>query len=106
MIDTDIKLQWHLDSLPAGSVAPLLGFFDRLPVDPYIQGSFRERRYGRVEKEGSHFYALDNGVFFQAAAINKFLGDVPRTYAELDPAFVAHPSVATRSTARRLRQVP
>lgn len=92
MIDTDIKLQWHLDSLPAGSVAPLLGFFDRLPVDPYIQGRFRERRYGRVEKEGSRFYPLDNGVFFQAAAINKFLGDVPRTYAELDPAFVAHPT--------------
>ncbi len=92
MIDTDIKLQWHLDSLPAGSVAPLQGFFDQLPVDPYIQGRFRERRYGRVEKEGSRFYPLDNGVFFQAAAINKFLGDVPRTYAELDPAFVAHPT--------------
>lgn len=92
MIDTDIKLQWHLDTLPAGTLTPLQGFFGRLPVDPYIQGSFRQRRYGRVEKEGSRFQPLDNGVFFQAAAINKFLGDVPRTYAELEPAFVAHPS--------------
>ena len=79
MIDTDIKLKWHLDSLPAGTVDPLLGFFDRLPVDPYIQGTFRERRYGRVEKEGSRFFPLDNGVFFQAAALNKILGGVPRT---------------------------
>ena len=105
MIDTDIKLKWHLDSLPAGTVDPLLGFFDRLPVDPYIQGTFRERRYGRVEKEGSRFFPLDNGVFFQAAAINKFLGDVPRTYAELDPAFVAHPAFGQMLTrfARHVR---
>jgi hypothetical protein len=29
MIDTDIKLQWRLASQPAGTVDPLLGFFDR-----------------------------------------------------------------------------
>lgn len=29
MIDTDIKLQWCLASQQAGTVDPLLGFFDR-----------------------------------------------------------------------------
>ena len=91
MIDTDIKLQWHLDSLPAGSVDPLQGFFDRLPVDPYIQGRFRERRYVRVEKRAAAFIPSTTASSSRRTAINKFLG-TPRTYAELDPAFVAHPT--------------
>lgn len=91
MIDTDIKLQWHLDSLPAGSVDPLQGFFDRLPVDPYIEGRFRERRYGRVEKEGSRFIPSTTASSFRRPPSTSFWG-TPRTYAELDPAFVAHPT--------------
>ncbi|WP_111874500.1 2OG-Fe dioxygenase family protein [Aeromonas bivalvium] len=94
MIDTDITLDWQLDTLPAEQVATLTRFFGQLPVDPYIDGDFRRRRYGRFEKQGQGFHRLDNGVFFQAAAINKFLGDVPRTYADLVPAFVRHTALA------------
>ncbi|MFM4720375.1 2OG-Fe dioxygenase family protein [Aeromonas bivalvium] len=90
MIDTDITLDWQLNTLPAEQVATLTRFFGQLPVDPYIDGDFRRRRYGRFEKQGQGFHRLDNGVFFQAAAINKFLGDVPRTYADLVPAFAEH----------------
>lgn len=90
MIDMDVTLDWQLDTLPATLVAGLSMFFDQLPVDPYIDGDFRRRRYGRFEKQGQGFHRLDNGVFFQAAAINKFLGDVPRTYPDLLPAVAEH----------------
>ena len=76
MIDTDIKLQWHLDSLPAGSVDPLQGFFDRLPVDPYIQGRFRERRYYGLKKRAAAFIPRQRRLL-PGTAINKFLGTCP-----------------------------
>ena len=59
----DYKLQM-LAGLDTGSFEP---FFADLPVDPYIQGKFRLRRFSRFNGMPENLQRLEHKYFVQSA---------------------------------------
>lgn len=59
-------------------------FFSDLPVDPYIQGKYRQRRLSRFKVSSDEVVKLPHGHLFQSKSYNPLVGDVKREYAELD----------------------
>ncbi len=76
----DYKLQM-LAGLDTGSFSPS---FDHLPVDPYIQGAFRRRRFSRFTGAPTHLHRLEHKYFIQSSKINKLAGDIKRDFPELE----------------------
>ncbi len=70
-----------LAGLNTGSFAPS---FDSLPVDPYIKGTFRRRRFSRFTGAPSSLQRLEHKYFIQSSKINKLAGDIKRDFPELD----------------------
>jgi hypothetical protein len=58
-------------------------FFDDLPVDPYIQGHFRRRRFSRFAGTPENLTRLEHKYFVQSSQVNKLAGGVKRDFAEL-----------------------
>ena len=76
----DYKLQM-LSALDTGSVGP---FFDNLPVDPYIQGQFRRRRFSRFTGTPENLHRLEHKYFVQSTKVNQLAGGIKRDFPELE----------------------
>ena len=83
-IDFDYKLQ-RLSSLRFAAFDP---YFLNLPLDPYIQGKFRRRRFSRFQGAPEDLKRLEHKYFEQSAAVNKLAGGVKRDFAELEDQLV------------------
>ncbi len=76
----DYKLEMFA-GLDANCFAP---FFDNLPVDPYIQGQFRRRRFSRFTGTPENLHRLEHKYFVQSSQVNKLAGGVKRDFPELE----------------------
>ena len=76
----DYKLQM-LSALDTDSVEP---FFANLPVDPYIQGKFRLRRFSRFTGTPGNLQRLEHKYFVQSAKVNQLAGGIKRDFPELE----------------------
>ena len=70
MIDTDIKLQWRLASQQAGTVDPLLGFFDRRQCGGELQRyhGLKEQPFFQQELNAGGYLLLDDRRFYHNTA--------------------------------------
>src|SRR5258705_2717893 len=66
-------------------------YFENLPLDPYIQGKFRLRRFSRFQGPPEDLKRLEHKYFEQSAAVNKLAGGVKRDFAELEDQLTALP---------------
>jgi hypothetical protein len=85
--DFDYKLQ-RLSSARTEVFSP---FFANLPLDPYVQGTFRRRRFSRFQGEPEDLTRLEHKYFEQSSSVNKFAGGVKRDFAELEDDLVRLP---------------
>lgn len=90
MIDLDLKPNNSILS-PNGykegtcdCIQNLESSFDRLPLDPYIEGKFRRRRLSRFIAPGGRLRALPHQEFMQSDQYNHLLGNIRREYEELE----------------------
>ena len=59
-------------------------FFAALPVDPYIQGHFRRRRFSRFHGNPDNLQRLEHKYFVQSSKVNQLAGGIKRDFPELD----------------------
>src|SRR5271165_2112256 len=59
-------------------------FFANLPLDPYILGTFRRRRFSRFQGPPENLTRLEHKYFEQGSAINKIAGCIKRDFPELE----------------------
>lgn len=85
--DFDYKLQ-RLSSARTEVFAP---FFANLPLDPYIHGTFRRRRFSRFQGEPENLTRLEHKYFEQSSSVNKLAGGLKRDFAELEEDLVRLP---------------
>ncbi len=85
--DFDYKLQ-RLSSAPAEVFSP---FFANLPLDPYIEGTFRRRRFSRFQGGPENLMRLEHKFFEQSSSVNKLAGGMKRDFAELEEDLVRLP---------------
>ena len=74
-------------------LANLRPFYDRMPVDPYIKGQFRQRRFSHFVGPSQQLRRLDHRHFEQSKKINQFAGGVKRDFQELEDDFVRQPAL-------------
>ena len=74
---------YAVEKISSVSINKLKPFFATLPVDPYLAGSYRFRRFSHVRVLGHDLVKLPHTFFFQSKDYNPLLGDVKREYAEL-----------------------
>jgi hypothetical protein len=83
--DFDYKLQ-RISNLRFGAFHR---YFENLPLDPYIQGKFRLRRFSRFQGPPEDLKRLEHKYFEQSTAVNKLAGGVKRDFAELEDQLTA-----------------
>jgi hypothetical protein len=66
-------------------------FFANLPVDPYIQGHFRRRRFSRFTGLPENLQRLEHKYFVQSSQVNKLAGGVKRDFPELEESLSEQP---------------
>lgn len=81
-------MQFTLQKVDAIKLSVFYPFFNNLPVDPYIQGSYRSRRLSRFKVSSDEVVQLPHSYFLQAKTYNPLLGDTKREFAELDDELV------------------
>lgn len=69
-------------------------FFQDLPVDPYIKGSYRRRRLSRFSITDGKVVKLPHGRLFQSKEYNPVVGNIHREFHEIDDALVLHEDFA------------
>ena len=74
-----------VNSIELNKIKP---FFASLPVDPYIKGHYRLRRFSRFTVLGNDLIKLPHGYFLQSKDYNPLLGNIKREFAELDDALL------------------
>lgn len=74
-----------VNSIKLESIKP---FFTKLPVDPYIKGHYRLRRFSRFTVSGNELIKLSHGYFLQSKEYNPLLGNIKREFEELDDALI------------------
>jgi hypothetical protein len=77
--DFDYKFQ-RISNIHSSVFEP---FFADLPLDPYIQGGFRRRRFSRFLGPPEHLTRLEHKYFEQTTSINKLAGGIKRDFPEL-----------------------
>lgn len=82
---------YALERFPAAGLADLRPFYDRLPLDPYIQGVFRRRRFSHFLGPATGLRRLDHMYFLQSKQINRVAGGMKREFQELEEGFAAMP---------------
>ena len=82
------KFDYKLQMLSALNTAAFGPAFDNLPVDPYIQGKFRRRRFSRFTGTPGNLHRLEHKYFVQSAKVNQLAGGVKRDFPELDESLV------------------
>jgi hypothetical protein len=85
--DFDYKLE-RISNIHSSVFDP---FFADLPLDPYIQGGFRRRRFSRFLWLPEHLTRLEHKYFEQTSAINKLAGGIKRDFPELADELFALP---------------
>jgi hypothetical protein len=78
--DFDYKFQ-RISNIDSSAFEP---FFANLPLDPYILGRFRRRRFSRFQGAPENLIRLEHKYFEQSSAINKIAGDIKRDFPELE----------------------
>ena len=86
-MDFDYKLE-RIRNLHFAAFDP---YFQNLPLDPYVQGKFRLRRFSRFQGSPERLKRLEHKYFEQSAAVNKLAGGIKRDFAELDDHMLALP---------------
>ncbi len=81
-----------LSRFPAEGLLDLRPFYDRMPVDPYITGVFRERRFGHFIGSAYDLRRLPHQRFLQSKAINQVAGGISRDFAEIEPELLVMPA--------------
>ena len=76
----DYKLE-KFASLEATQFEP---FFANLPVDPYIEGQFRRRRFSRFTGTPDNLHRLEHKYFVQSTQVNQLAGGIKRDFPELE----------------------
>ena len=82
--------------------------FSNLPEDTYAEKGLRSRRYScfRLSKDGA-LTRLTKKQFMQSKDINDYLGDVQRTYEEIEESLLTNPAfVALFEEMRRRTSLP
>jgi hypothetical protein len=79
------------DEAPA--LAALTPWYDRLPLDPYIQGTFRRRRFSHYRGPAGARQRLAHMHFLQSAAVNRLAGGISRNFEEIEDGFIALPAI-------------
>ena len=75
---------YKLEKFAALNAAIFEPFFSNLPVDPYIQGQFRRRRFSRFTGTPENLHRLEHKYFIQSAQVNQLAGGVKRDFLELE----------------------
>jgi len=78
--DFDYKFQ-RISNINASAFEP---FFSNLPLDPYIQGEFRRRRFSRFQGGPENLTRLEHKYFEQSSAVNRLAGGIRRDFPELE----------------------
>lgn len=82
-------LSYELRPLPEGACLKALGAsFERLPLDHYVEGSFRRRRLSRFRGSGKRLRHLRHAAFVQNTKVNQLLGNIRRDYEELEDSLI------------------
>lgn len=81
-----------LTHFPTVDVAALRPFYDRLPLDPYIQGVFRRRCFSRFVGSATHLRRLDHKYFLQSKDVNQLAGGIRRDFQELEDELLTQPA--------------
>ncbi|NET59341.1 MAG: 2OG-Fe dioxygenase family protein [Symploca sp. SIO2E6] len=74
---------YHLDCVEEKCLQNLQHKFDSLPLDRYIKGFYRYRRFSRFSVSGSNITRMPHATFYQNLNDNKLLGGIQRSYQEL-----------------------
>ena len=74
-----------VNSIKLESIKP---FFRNLPVDPYIKGHYRFRRFSRFTVSGNELIKLPHGYFLQSKEYNPLMGNLKREFEELEDALI------------------
>lgn len=78
------RRMYSLQKLSQVRLGALHGFFDTLPLDPYLEEKYRFRRFSRLRLVCGELVPLPHTPFVQRREHNSLLGEVIREYAELD----------------------
>lgn len=84
----------EIGQLPEDCVTALTSSFNALPPNPYPDGAFRLRRYSHFRFDGQQPERLPTKTFVQDEAINRFHGNVERTYPEIEDPVVSSDAFA------------
>jgi len=90
---------YALQRFPADGLRDLRPFYDRLPLDPYITGQFRRRRFSHFLGPAHHLRRLSHMHFLQSKTVNQLAGGMKREFQELEEAFVSTTSFTTMVAA-------
>jgi hypothetical protein len=85
--DFDYKLQ----RLSSARTEVFATFFANLPLDPYIEGSYRRRRFSRFKGDPDNLTRLEHKYFEQGSAVTNLAGGIKRDFAELEEDIVRLP---------------
>lgn len=77
-----------LQTFPATEISTLRPYYDRLPLDPYIRGEFRHRRFSRFLGPATKLRRLDHAHFLQSKEINQVAGGMKRHFAALEDGLI------------------
>jgi hypothetical protein len=86
---------FHLQHFPQAGLDELRPFFERLPLDPYINGRFRRRRFSHFLGDSEHLRRLDHTYFLQSRSVNYLAGGIRREFQELEEGLLALPAFRT-----------
>ena len=79
-----VAFDYKLQLLAGLHTAAFEPFFSDLPVDPYIQGKFRRRRFSRFNGMPGSLQRLEHKYFEQSTKVNQLAGGIKRDFPELD----------------------
>ena len=83
---------YALQTFPAMGLGDLRAFYDRMPLDPYINGVFRRRRFSHFLGPAHQLRRLGHMHFLQSKTVNQLAGGMKREFQELEEDFITMPA--------------
>ncbi|MBA2480322.1 MAG: 2OG-Fe dioxygenase family protein [Planctomycetes bacterium] len=83
---------FELHRFPSDGIGDLRPYFDQLPLDPYITGAFRRRRFSHFRGPADRLERLDHTYFEQSRTVNRLAGGIRREFQELEEGLLALPA--------------
>lgn len=81
-----------LTQFPTSDLAALRPFYERLPLDPYITGVFRQRRFSHFIGPATRLRRLPHMQFLQSKTVNQLAGGICREFEELEDGLLSQPA--------------